>query len=115
MGDSVFLRDHAPHGVSHQVEAAQAQMIYERLGVVGHELGSIGSGRPVGFADASVVEAQDAIADRHERGGLEAPGQEIVGEAVDQDDRTFASVFAVNLVVDADAIDVCGGQESLLG
>jgi len=115
VGDRVFLRDHTPHGDPHKVEAAQAQMIHQPLGVVGHQFRSIGSGRPVGFADASVVEAQDAIADRHERGGLEAPGQEIVGEAVDQDDRTFASVFAVNLVVDADAIDVCGGQEDLLG
>jgi hypothetical protein len=90
-------------------------MINQRLGVISHQFRSIRSGRPVGLADASVVEAQDAIAGRHERRDLEAPGQEIVGEAIDQDDRAFASVLAVDLVVDADAIDVCGGQEGLLG
>ena len=115
VGERVFLRDHAAHGDPHKVEAAHAEMIDQRLGVVGHQFRSIGSGRPVGLADAAIVEAQDAVAGRHERGDLEAPGQEIVGEAVDQDDRAFAGVFAVDLVVDADAIDVCGGQEGLLG
>jgi hypothetical protein len=90
-------------------------MIHQGLGIVGHQFRSIETGRPAGLADASVVEAQDTIAGRNERGDLEAPGEEIVGEAVDQDDRAFASVFAVDLVVDADAIDVCGGQEDLLG
>ena len=86
IGQRVLLGDHAAHRDAHQVEAGEAERVDQRLGVVGEQLRGVGTGRLVGLADAAIVEAQHAVAGLDERRDLEAPGHQVVGEAVDQDD-----------------------------
>ena len=49
-------------------------------------LRGVGPGGLVALADAAIVEAQHAEAGIDQRRDLEAPGQQIVGKAVDEDD-----------------------------
>src|SRR5262245_36572288 len=87
-------------------------MIHQRLRILRHLSAGIRPFRPAGLADASVVETKHAITRRQEIRHLPEPGREVVGKAVDEDDRLRTVAF--DLIIDVDCIDLDHGHRELL-
>ena len=87
------------------MEFREPEGSYQGFGVSGEKRGAVPRYGLRGFANASVVEGQDLVAGCKERRELGAPGSQVVGEAVDEDDG-FGIGRSLEGVVDCDIISL---------
>jgi hypothetical protein len=86
------------------VEIGHAEQVDERLGVVGQQPARVRAGRLGARTDAPVIDAKHPVAGREEIVHLGEPRLDVVGEAVDQDDRLVA--VTIQLVVQINVVDL---------